>query len=68
MITNERQFRITRAQLEKLQAAAQSFDVQETARRTGSRTLAEAEVAAIKSQASDLSAQIQEYEALKSGN
>ena len=68
MITNERQFRITRAQLEKLEEAAHRFDMDEASRRIGSRVLAEAELGAIKSQASDLSAQIHEYEALKSGN
>ena len=67
MITNERQFRITRFQLEKLSAAMADFDVEAASRRTGSRILAEAELAALKSQSSELSDQLREYEALKSG-
>lgn len=68
MITNERQFRITRSQLEKLETAAREFNIEEATSRIGSRALAEAELAAIKSHATDLFAEIQEYEALKSGN
>ena len=67
MITNERQFRITKSQHEKLNEALNGFDLDAATRRIGSRVLAEAELAALKSQASDLSDEIREYEALKSG-
>src|SRR6266487_1725334 len=67
MITNERQFRITKSQLDKLNAVMAGFDLEAATRRTGSRILAEAELAGLKSQASDLSNDLREYEALKSG-
>src|SRR6266404_2578967 len=67
MITNERQFRITKSQLDKLSAVMAGFDLEEATRRTGSRILADAELAALKSQVSDLSNELREYEALKSG-
>ncbi len=67
MITNERQFRITKAQFDKLNAAAADFDLEAATRRIGARILAEAELEALRSQASDLSDQLREYQALKSG-
>src|SRR5205823_192887 len=67
MITNERQFRITKAQFDKLNAAVADFDVEAAARRIGGRILAEAELEALRSQAADLSGQLREYQALKSG-
>ncbi len=67
MTTNERQFRITKSQLDKLHAALTGFDLDAATRCIGSRVLADAELAALKSQASDLSNEIRDYEALKSG-
>jgi len=67
MITNERQFRITKSQLDRLNAAVADFDVEEASRRSGSRILADAELAALKSQSSELYNELREYEALKSG-
>jgi ribosome-binding protein aMBF1 (putative translation factor) len=68
MITNERQYRITRAQLSKLKAAAASFDMSEATKRIGSKAFAKAELDALKSEVEVLSAQIADYEALKSGS
>ena len=46
MITNERQYRITGAQLEKLRKAINDFDVEAVTKRTKSRILAKAELEA----------------------
>jgi len=67
MITNERQFRISKSQYVKLQAAIADFDKQNAVKRTGSSTLAQAELAALQSQAGELSSELREYERLKSG-
>ena len=67
MITNERQYRITRAQLEKLKEALSSFDVKRAENRSKSVQLAKAEANALKSEIENLSLQIQNYETLKSG-
>jgi transcriptional regulator with XRE-family HTH domain len=67
MIKNERQYRITRAQLDKFAQALQS------ASKRGSRApamhplLRKAQEDAIRSQLEDLQAEIEEYEALASG-
>ena len=68
MITNERQYRITHSQVEKLRGAVDSFDVKEAAGRANSDVLAKAELAALQSELENLSQQIQEYETLKSGS
>ncbi len=68
MITNERQYRITNAQLNKLKAAFEAFDLKEAAARTGFDVLAKAERDALESQVEDLAEQVNEYEALKSGS
>ena len=67
MITNERQYKITKAQHAKLKKAAEEFDLNEATKRIGSKVLAKAELDALKSEVEVLSAQLQEYEALKSG-
>ncbi|MBI4558616.1 MAG: helix-turn-helix domain-containing protein [Candidatus Hydrogenedentes bacterium] len=67
MITNERQYRITKAQLSKMKEAVQTFDVEAVARRTGSTVLAKAELEALRSEVEVLSAELREYETLKSG-
>ena len=67
MITNERQYRITRAQLAKLKEASQAFDLDEAASLAGSRVLARAEYEAIESQIDELAEQVAEYELLSSG-
>lgn len=67
MITNDRQYRITKAQQRKLADAATSFDAEDVMGRTGSKVLAKAELDALKSESEVLSKQLNEYEALKSG-
>lgn len=68
MITNERQYRVSSSQLERLRGAVDSFDLREVARRVKSDVLAKAELAALRSEFENLSQQIQEYETLKSGS
>lgn len=67
MITNERQYRITNAQLRELKAALEAFNLKEATARTRSAILARAERNALESQVEDLAEQVSEYEALKSG-
>jgi HTH-type transcriptional regulator/antitoxin HigA len=67
MITNERQYRITIAQLEKLRQGVDSFNFNAATERTKSSVLAKAELAALQSEVDNLSQQVREYEALKSG-
>ena len=67
MIANERQYRITRGQLDQLKAALSAFDRKEAVERTRSRVLAKAEYAALESQVAELAEEVGEYEALKSG-
>ena len=67
MITNERQYRITSSQLEKFRKAIDDFDIRAVAKQTKSRILAKAELDALRSEYENLSMQIHEYEALKSG-
>jgi len=67
MITNERQYRITKAQIEKFKEAIGAFDIKAATEQTKSRTLAKAELAAMQSEFEQLSKQLHEYETLKSG-
>ena len=67
MITNDRQYRITKAQLRKLKEAAEAFDAGEAKERTQPAVIAKAELAALRSEVDNLSEQIREYESLKSG-
>src|SRR3972149_4971592 len=67
MITNERQYRITSAQLEKLKTVIKDFDIKAAAERTKSKILAKAEIEALRSEYENLSMQLLEYETLKSG-
>jgi len=67
MITNERQYRITGAQLENLRKAIDDFDIKTATERTKSKVLAKAELAALHSEHEILLLQLQEYETLKSG-
>ena len=66
MITNERQYRITRSQLEKLKIVIKDFDIKGVAERTKSKILAKAEIEALRSEYDNLSMQLLEYETLKS--
>lgn len=67
MITNERQYRITRAQVEKFKDAISAFDMKIAIEQTKSKILAKAELAALRSEYEQLSLQLHDYETLKSG-
>lgn len=67
MITNERQYRITCAQLAKFKSAIESFNIKEATVMMKSRQLAKAQLAALQSEYEILTMQVQEYETLKSG-
>ena len=67
MITNERQYRITSAQLEKLKTVIDTFEIKAATERTKSKILAKAELEALRSEYENLSMQLLEYETLKSG-
>ncbi len=67
MITNERQYRITNAQLEKLKRTIDTFNIKEATKRTKSKILAKAELEALESEYVILCSQRHEYETLKSG-
>ena len=67
MITNERQYRITSNQIEKLKTTIDTFNIKAVAERVKSKLLAKAELEALRSEYENLSAQLHEYESLKSG-
>ncbi len=67
MITNERQYRITSAQIQKLKTAIGNFDIKAATKRIKSKILAKAEIEALRSEYENLSMQLHEYETLKSG-
>ena len=68
MITNERQYRITSAQLERIRKAITDYDIKAVAARMKSKALAKVELDAMRSEDEVLSAQLQEYETLRSGS
>jgi len=67
MITNDRQFRISKAQLERFRASVKAFDLAEATGRIGSSVLAKAELAALQCQIDEIAEDIREYEALRLG-
>lgn len=67
MITNERQYRITKGQLRRLKETVDTFDLENEAGRVQSTVLANAELEALRSECEVLAEQIREYEALKAG-
>ena len=67
MITNERQYKITRSQLEKLKAAMGNFNFEEASKSVGSDVLAIAELQALQSEVDILEEQLDEYDQLQSG-
>lgn len=67
MITNERQYKITKSQYAKLAQALSNLNVNEKAGHLGSEILAKAERDALISEIEVLESQIKEYESLRSG-
>jgi HTH-type transcriptional regulator/antitoxin HigA len=67
MITNERQYKITKAQRVKFLEAIESFDINSAETKTKSKLIAKAELDALNSELVALTEQIKEYEALKAG-
>ena len=67
MITNERQYRITKSQLSRLKKALSDFDIHEVTERLDSKILATAEKDALTSEEAVLNSQLKEYELLRSG-
>lgn len=67
MITNERQYKITKSQLVKFKAAINKFSLEDVAKRVGSDILATAELQALESEVKILEELKQEYETLQSG-
>jgi len=67
MITNERQYRITKSQLRRLRKALDMYDVEAEAQRMMSDVLAKAGLDAFASECDVLAEQIKEYEMLKAG-
>ncbi len=68
MITNQRQYKITKSQRAKLAQALSYLNVNEKARQLGSEILAKAERDALISEIEVLESQIKEYESLRSGD
>ncbi len=66
MITNERQYKITRANAEKFKAAIDGFDVAEREKAGIHPTFIEAELSGLNSQLVDLEEEIRAYEELQS--
>ena len=65
MIKNERQYRITKSQAEKFDAAMRNLEGAAPDKRVHPK-LQKAQLDALRSQLSDLRAELEEYEALKS--
>ncbi len=67
MITNERQYRITRKQASEFKIAIKEFDYVVTRRKRVAPKMLEAERNALKSQLESLNEELSEYDRLKSG-
>ncbi|BAZ03104.1 hypothetical protein NIES37_71170 (plasmid) [Tolypothrix tenuis PCC 7101] len=67
MIKNERQYRITKAQIDKFSRALEELAKQSQSNQKVHPILQKAQVDALQSQLTDLRKQLEEYEALKSG-
>jgi DNA-binding Xre family transcriptional regulator len=68
MIKNERQYRITKAQATKLEAALKSFSAQSANDRTTHPRLIKAQADAMQSQLETLHRELYEYDQMKGGN
>lgn len=67
MIKNERQYRITKAQIDKFSRALEELAEQSQSNQKVHPILQKAQADALQSQLTDLRKQLEEYEALKSG-
>jgi ribosome-binding protein aMBF1 (putative translation factor) len=67
MIKNERQYRITRAQAAKLEAALESFSAQSADDRKTHPRLIKAQADALRSQLESLRGELREYKDMKTG-
>ncbi|HEX7314294.1 MAG TPA: helix-turn-helix transcriptional regulator [Pyrinomonadaceae bacterium] len=67
MIKNERQYRITRAQAAKLEAALEAFSVQAAGDKRSHPRLVKAQTDALRSQLESLHDELREYEGIKTG-
>ena len=67
MIKNERQYRITKAQAAKLEAALESFSAQSAGDRKTHPRLVKAQADALRSQLESLRGELREYENMKTG-
>jgi ribosome-binding protein aMBF1 (putative translation factor) len=67
MIKNERQYRITRAQAAKLEAALESFSAQSAGDRKTHPRLIKAQADALRSQLESLRGELRKYEHMKAG-
>lgn len=67
MIKNERQYRITKAQAAKLEAALESFSAQSASDRKTHPRLIKAQADALRSQLESLRSELREYEKVKAG-
>ena len=68
MISNERQYRITKAQAAKLSTALEQFSAQSGADRTTHPRLVKAQADGLQSQIESLTRELREYEALRAGD
>jgi ribosome-binding protein aMBF1 (putative translation factor) len=67
MIKNERQYRITKAQAAKLEAALESFSAQSAGDRKTHPRLIKAQADGLRSQLESLQGELREYEGIKAG-
>ena len=67
MIKNERQYRITKAQAAKLEAALEAFSAQSAGDRKTHPRLIKAQADALRSQLESLRGELREYEKIKTG-
>jgi hypothetical protein len=68
MISNERQYRITKAQAAKLKTALEQFSAQSDTDRTTHPRLIKAQADGLESQVESMMRELREYEALRSGD
>jgi HTH-type transcriptional regulator/antitoxin HigA len=67
LITNERQYKITKTALARLRDSISDFDVDAAVKAIGNKAIAKAQLDALKSESEVLTEQLAEYEALRSG-